>query len=159
MVKEKKFYLTREGLQRLQKEYEDLKKIRLAKTKGEAPKTWHSEELNPEYLSFQEDISLLESRIAELEQIFKNIEIIKPPSKSQQSIVNLGASVLVEVNGQKDEFVIVGSLETDPMNNKISNESPIGQSLVGKKVGDTVAIKTPIVNHICKIVKIKYNQS
>jgi len=155
MPPEKKFYLTKEGLERIKKEYQDLKDLRLAKTKGEAPKTWQSEDLNPEYLSFQEDLSFFETRIAELEYILKNAELIKIPPKDKQNIVNLGARVLVEVDGQKDEFEIVGSLEANPALGKISNESPVGRALLGRKVGEEVIVSSPIQT-VYKIKKIKY---
>ncbi len=155
MSEQKKFYLTKEGLERFKKEYQALKELRLAKVKGEVPRTWQSEDLNPEYLSFQEDLNLFEFRIAELENILKNAELISPPSKDKQNIVNLGAKVTAEINGAIDEFIIVGTLEADPSNYKISDKSPIGQALLGKKIGETVVIKTPIVNHSCKIIKIK----
>ena len=158
MVEEKNFYLTRQGLEKIKKEYQDLKSLKLAKTKGEIPKIWHSEDINPEYLSFQEDLSFLETRIAELENIFKNVDLIKPPPKEKRNIINLGATVLAEIDGEIDEFTMVGTLEADPSNHKISNESPIGQSLLGRRVGETVVIKTSIVNHSCKIIKIKYNK-
>jgi len=74
MVQRKKFYLTSKGLEDIKKEYKVLKNLRLAKTRGEVPKIWESEDLNPEYLSFQEDLSFLETRIAELENIKKNVE-------------------------------------------------------------------------------------
>jgi len=158
MPEEKKFYLTTQGLERIKKEYKDLKNLKLSKTKGEVPKIWQSEDLNPEYLSFQEDLSFLESRISELEYILKNTAPIKPPSKEKQNIINLGATILVEVDGEIDEFTIVGTLEADPSKKKISNESPIGQALLGKKVGETVVTRAAIVNHSCKIIKIKYNK-
>lgn len=157
MSEQKKFYLTKDGLKKIKKEYKDLKSLRFDKIKEEVPEVLKSEDLNIEYISFQEDVSLLELRIAELENILKNIELIKPPPKNKQNIVNLGATVLAEINGEIDEFKIIGTLEADPSNKKISNESPIGQALLGKKIGDTVVIKTPIVNHSCKIKKIKYN--
>lgn len=156
MTKGKKFYLTKEGLEKIKKEYKDLRDLKFLKTKGEMPKIWHSEDLNPEYLSFQEDLSFLETRIAELEYIFKNAELIKAPPKGEQDIINLGATVTVELDGEVDEFTIVGTLEVDPSRNKISNESPIGQALLLRKVGETVVVKTPIVNHFSKIIKIKY---
>lgn len=157
-MEEKKFYLTKEGSERIKKEYKTLKELKLAKTRGESPKILHSEDLNPEYLAFQEDISFLESRIIELENIVKNSELIRSPKKEKQNIVDLGATVLVEVDGEIDEFTLVGTLEADPSNRKISNESPIGQALLGKRVSEVVVIKTPIVNHSCKITKIKYNK-
>jgi len=153
----KKFYLTKKGLEKIEKEYQELKKTRFAKINGESPKIWHSEDVNPEYLSFQEDLNFLESRIAELEYILESVELIKIPPRGKQNIVDLGATVLVEFNGETDEFTIVGTMEADPPNKKISEESPIGQALLGKKVGETVVIKTPIINHSYKITKIKYN--
>jgi len=158
IMAEKKFYLTEQGLEKIKKEYQDLKNLKLAKTEGEIPKIWHSEDINPEYLSFREDLSFLETRIAELENILKNVELIKPPPKERQNIVNLGATVLIDIDGEIDEFRLVGTLDADPSNHKISNESPIGQALLGKRVGEMVIIKTPIVNHSCKITKIKYNK-
>jgi len=158
MAQEKKFYLTKEGLEKFKKEFQDLKNLKLFKTKGEIPKIWHSEDLNPEYLSFQEDLSFLESRIVELGYILKNAQLIKPPSKVKQNIIHLGAKVFVEVDGQKDEFEIVGTLEANPTVGKISNESPVGRILLGHKVGDAVLVSSPIKT-IYKIKKIKYQTS
>ena len=155
MAERKKFYLTEQGLEKIKKEYQDLKNLKLSKTKGEIPKIWHSEDLNPEYLSFQEDLSFLETRIAELKNILKNVKLIKPPPKERQNVVNLGAQVIVEVDGQTDEFTIVGTLEANPSLGKISNESPVGRSLLGHRVGDEILISSPIKT-IYKIKKIKY---
>lgn len=158
MPEEIKFYLTKEGLERIKKEYKDLRDMRMAKAKGEVPKILQSEDVNPEYISFQEDISFLESRIFELEHILKNTELIKSPQKGNQNAVDLGATVTVELDGEVDEFTIVGSLETDPVCKRISNESPIGQALIGKRVGEMAVVKTPIVNHSFRVLKIKYNK-
>ena len=75
----------------------------------------------------------------------------KPPKK-----VTLGTTVKIEINGEIDEFTIVETLEADPANKKISTSSPIGKALLGKEEGETITVKTPIVNHRCKILKIKY---
>lgn len=155
MVERKKFYLTKKGFEDIKNEYKVLKDLRLAKTKGEAPKIWESEDLNPEYLSFQEDLSFLETRVAELKNILKNVELIKRPLKEKSKAINLGATVIVEVEGDKDEFTIVGTLEANPSLGKISNESPVGKTLLGHKVGDEVVISSP-VKTIYKIKKIKY---
>ena len=93
----KKFYLTREGLNKIKKEYQELLRIKNLKTKGEIPSVFDSQDLNPEYFSFQEDMNLLEIRISELENVLKNVELIKTPSKTQQGVVVLGATVVVEV--------------------------------------------------------------
>jgi|SRR3989338_5057517 len=152
---QKKFYLTKEGLEKIRKDYEDLKNLKLSKTKGEVPKIWHSEDLNPEYLAFQEDLEFLESRLNDLEYITKNAELIKPPAKGAQNSIDLGATVMVQVDGQTDEFTLVGTLEANPSLGRISNESPVGQQLLGHKVGDEVVVSSPIKT-VYRIKKIKY---
>ncbi|MFH1401898.1 MAG: GreA/GreB family elongation factor [Parcubacteria group bacterium] len=155
MAEEKRFYLTKEGLAKIEKEFKDLKILKLAKINGESPKILHSEDLNQEYLSFQEDLSFMESRLTELEYVLKNVELIKTPVRNQRNTVSLGATVLVDVEGQKDEFTLVGSLEADPVLGKISNESPVGKALLGHKNGDKIIVSSPIKT-IYKIEKIKY---
>jgi len=100
----------------------------------------------------------LNSRITELENVLKNVELIKTPPKKEQDRIHLGSKILIELDGQIDEFIIVGTLEADPAEKKISDESPIGKALLGRRVGETVAVKTPIMNHLCKIIKIKYGK-
>lgn len=158
MVQEKKYYLTEEGFKKLEKEREDLRNLKFSKTKGESPKIWQSEDLNPEYLAFQEDMDFLESRLAELDFILKNAELIKSPVKEEKNVINLGARVFVDVEGQSDEFEIVGTLEANPAMGKISNESPVGRALLGHKAGDEVVVSSPIKTTY-RIKKIKYNLS
>ena len=154
-----KFYLTKIGLGKIRKKYQELKKIKATKTKGESPKILHSEDLNPEYLSFREDLSFLETRIAEIDHILKNVELIKLPPKRKRNIVNLGATVILqESGGQINEFMIVGTLEANPSEGKISSESPIGKTLLGHKIGDEILITSPI-KAAYKIKKIKYDLS
>lgn len=158
MTDKKIYYLTNDGLDKVKKEYDFLKNLMTAKTKGETPEMWESEDLNPEYLSFVEDISLIEARIVELEGILENVQIIKTPTKEKPSFVDLGATVFVEVEGDKDEFTIVGTLEANPAIGKISNESPVGRALMGHKVGDEVIVSSPI-KVAYKIKDIKYKIS
>jgi len=155
MTERKKFYLTKKGLEGFKKQYQFLKSIRAAKIKGEVPKIWESEDLNPEYLSFQEDLNFIETRLAELENILKNSELIKPPPEEKARFVDLGATVTIQVDGDKDEFTIVGTLEANPALGKISNESPVGGALLGHKIGDEVVVSSPI-KVTYKIKKIKY---
>lgn len=158
MADGEKFHLTKEGLKKIKKEYEILKKLKMAKAKEEVPRILHSEDVNPEYLSFIEDFSALETKIAELEHILKNFKLIKSPPKKQKHLVNLGATVLVEIDGKEEELTIVGRLEANPAVGKISNESPVGRALLGKKVGDEVKIPN-LSKPIYKIKKIKYQLS
>lgn len=154
MPEKKIFYLTKEGLERIKRESKHLEGLKLAKTKGESPKIIYSDELNPEYTAFQEDLSFLESRLTELKYILKNSKLIQPPPKSKQNTVYLGATVLVSIDGQDDEFTIVGPLEANPSIGRISNESPVGQALLGHRMGDKVVVSSP-VKTIYKIKQVK----
>ncbi len=156
MPDEKKFYLTKEGLKKVKKEYEFLKELRVSKTKGDVPGIWQSEDLNPEYLSFQEDLDFIEKRESELEAVIKNVVLIKAPKGDKKKEVDLGAKIALEVNGEKDEFIIVGTVEANPSLGRISNESPVGKALLGHKAGDLVIISSPIKTTY-KIKKIFYS--
>jgi len=156
-MEREKFYLTKQGLEKIKKRYQELKKLRKSKIKDEVPQPFHSEEVSSEYLVFQEDLNFLEERIAELEEVLKNTRLIKPPLKEKQGIVSLGAEVLVKTDdGQTDEFKIVGPLEANPSLGKISNESPVGKALLGHQAGDEVVVQSA-VKTTYKIKKIKYN--
>ena len=155
-MEEKKIYLTKEGLEKIKKEYQELQKIRKSKTK-EGPPSFSSEEVNPEYLVFQEDLKFLEDRMSEIKQILKDAQLIKKPAKEKQNIIDLGAKVSVETgDGQTDEFEIVGSLEANPSLGKISNESPVGKALLGRKIGEKIIVQSAI-KATYKIKKIRYN--
>src|ERR1035437_98906 len=116
----KTFYITKAKVQELQKEYEELLDFERKKALGaEAPKVLESEDLNPEFVSFQEDIGFLRARIDELKDIIEHHQLIKSPTKNNKGVVGLGAKVRIDINGQKDEFVIVGTLEANPVLGKI----------------------------------------
>jgi len=154
---EEKYYVTKQGLQKIEKDYQALLEFKKKKTTGEdVPSIWHSEEVNPDYLTFQEDMTLLETKLGELEVILKNIEIITAPRGKERQQVGLGATITVDLGGEVDVFTIVGTLEADPLQKRISNESPLGNGLLGAKVGDTVKVVTSLVNHDCKILKVSY---
>lgn len=155
MLEEKKYYLTKKKLKELKEEYKNLLKLESLKTRGEVPKILESEDVSSEYLVFQEDLNFLKARIGELKKILNNYELIKYPSKAKQKIVALGAKVKVEADGEKDEFTIVGTLEANPSIGKISNESPVGKALMGRKVGDEIVVSSPIKTTY-KILKISY---
>jgi len=155
----KVFFITKEKLQELKKEYKELLDLERQKTIGEeAPKIFESEDLNPEFVSFQEDIGFLRSRIDEVKNIIDNHELIKNPPKDKVSFVDIGARVKVDIGNQKDEFTIVGTLEANPVLGRISNESPVGKALIGHRVGDEVFIDSP-AKTVYKIKNIKYEIS
>ena len=130
-----KYYITKEKLVELKQNYEKFKKERRAKLDNESPSAFHSEELSAEFVSFQEDLDYLDDRIQQTERVLNNFEIIKQPVKQERDSVGFGSKVQVKINGKLNEFNVVGTLEADPSKNKISNESPIGRALFGKKKG------------------------
>jgi len=152
---EDKFYLTKEGLEKIKKEYKDILLLKQEKIHTDTPVAFHSEELDTEFVVFKEDLELIEAREADLEYILKNAVLIEKPTQKEQGQVGLGAKVLVDVNGETDELILVGTLEANPIEGKISNESPVGKALFGKKVGDIVQLNSPIVVNY-KIKRINY---
>ncbi len=129
----------------------------MAKNSGEAPKIWESEDVNPEYIAFQEDLSFIEKRLTELENVLKNVILIQTPKeKTENRVISVGTKVSVEIDDkEKDELIIVGTLEANPALGKISNESPVGKALLGHREGDEVVVSSPIKT-IYKIRKIAY---
>jgi len=154
-MEKEKIYLTKKGLERIKKEYQKLLLQKRELLSTQSPQVLHSEDLDSEYLVFLQELEVLEGRIKEYERILRNCEIIKIPPKEKQKEIHLGAKVLVEVNGQEDEFEIVDSIEADPAQGKISFKSPVGSTLLGKKEGEEVVISSP-VKRIYKIKKVTY---
>ncbi|MCD6550069.1 GreA/GreB family elongation factor [bacterium] len=155
-MEKEKIFLTKEGLERFKKEWRELIKIKKAKSKGGVPEVFHSQEVNPDYLAFQEDMSFLEDRIAELKFILKNAKLIKAPPKEKQHIVDLGATVVLEEpEGKTTEFMIVSTLEANPSEGKISFESPVGKAIFNRKVGEVIYINSP-TKATYKIKKVIY---
>jgi len=97
---------------------------------------------NSQYIEARDEQQRVERRISEIEQMLKEAEIITRRPK-KRDVVEVGATVEASRNGDTVKFFIVGSSETNPMGGYISNESPLGRVLMGKKVGDTVEVKTP----------------
>ena len=157
MTEKRHYFVTEKGLVKVQGEYSDLQKIKDLKTNGDSPATFQSEDINPDYLNFHEDLELLETRLCELKNILDNAEIISLPDKRDQGYVGLGATVSLEMNGHIEELKILGTAEVDPQKHIISNESPLGRALLGKRVGDAIAVKESIRQSF-KILKVAYEQ-
>lgn len=136
----KTYQITSDGRKALKVELEELKSRRgeIASKIAEARDYGDLTE-NAEYDSAREEQGLVETRIAEIEDILVNAEIIKVKNTSK---VHVGSTVELK-NDEMVKYTIVGPVEADPMNGKISNESPLGVALMGKSVGDKVTITTP----------------
>lgn len=149
----KQFRLTQAGVDELQTELDAL----VAKRPGIAEAIKIARELgdlaeNAEYQSARAEQDRNETRISEIENILLNVEIIKKPRGDSK--VQLGSIVKLKGNGKTKEFQVVGTVEADPLSGKISDESPIGQALLGKKEGEAVEIQTPADTTTYKIVDI-----
>lgn len=107
---------------------------------------------NAEYSSAKEEQAKNESRISEIDHILKHSELIQAPAKADKVIV--GSTVELEGNKGVKKFTVVGSVEANPSEGKISDESPIGQATLGKKLGDTVELKMPGGNNVFIIKSI-----
>lgn len=136
----KVYQITEAGRKELEAELEELKSRRgdIADKIAEARDYGDLSE-NAEYDSAREEQGLVETRIAEIEDILMNAEEIKTRKSNK---VQLGSTVELK-NGTKAVYTLVGPVEADPLNGKISNESPLGIALMGKVVGDDVTISTP----------------
>jgi len=147
-------YFTPQGLDKLKEELEKLKENRkvLAEKIAEAKELGDLSE-NAEYHAAKEEQGMNESRIIEIENILKQAIVVEKDKKSDQGQVG-SKVVLKNDKGVETEFEIVGSNEVDPANGKISNESPFGQAMLGKKIGDTVNISTPRGEVVYTILKI-----
>lgn len=146
------FQITDAGRKELEAELEELKGRRgdIADKIAEARDYGDLSE-NAEYDAAREEQGLVESRIAEIEDVLLNAEII-PTSHSSK--VGLGSKVELKTGRKTVTYHVVGPVEADPLEGKISNESPIGLALMGKKVGDTAVISTPKGEIKYEIVKV-----
>lgn len=150
----KLYRLTQSGIDELKQEVAELKGQRAAITQRiKTAREFGDLAENAEYSSARQEQEKNESRITDIEHILNNVEVIKTPRNPIE--VQLGSTVKLKGTGSKaKQFQVVGTVEADPLNGKISDESPIGLALVGKKVGDKVEIKTPAETSSYKITEI-----
>lgn len=150
----KHYKLTQEGIDELKVELDNLiaqrgpiaERIKTAREFGDLSE-------NAEYSSARDEQDRVENRISEVDYILKNVEVIGAPKAGGK--VQLGSKVsLKSKDGKTKEFQVVGTVEADPLEGKISDESPIGQALLGKKVGEEVEIITPADTSVFTVTAI-----
>jgi len=141
----KKIYLTKEGLEELKKERGELVNVKRPDVLERVSQARSLGDLseNAEYVAAREELSFIDGRIDELEELLKQVSIISEDPKNSSHVVKLGSKVTVNVKGKKESFMVVGEWEADPMEKKISHESPLGKALLGKKVGEKVEVEAP----------------
>ncbi|MEK7165393.1 MAG: transcription elongation factor GreA [Patescibacteria group bacterium] len=147
--------LTQEGLDALKREYRQLvdqkrpdavKRMAAAREQGDLAE-------NSEYAAAREDLSFIDGRIAELEEILQKAKVVA--IKHTKNLVDIGGHVTINVKGKNDVYTIVGEWEANPKDKKISHSSPLGKALMGKKVGETVEVEAPAGKVLYKIMHIE----
>jgi len=141
---QKSIVITQQGLTKLKSELEHLVSVRRQEVadKIKRAREMGGTENNAEYEDAKNDQSFVEGRILMLENILRNASVIESPAIP--GVVELGDTVLLQnQDGKIEQFTIVGSAEASPIDGRISNESPVGEALLGKKVGDEVRVVTP----------------
>ncbi|MGM9570116.1 MAG: transcription elongation factor GreA [Phascolarctobacterium sp.] len=155
----KETQITAEGLKKLEEELaqrkgpireEIVERLKEARAQGDLSE-------NSEYDQAKEDQGKNESRIVELEMMIKTAVIIDTTSSGKEGIVSLGCTVILKdvETGEEETYTVVGTTEADPFNNKISNESPVGTAILGKKVHDVVVANTPAGELSYEILEVK----
>lgn len=153
----KKIYLTKEGLEELKKERNELVNVKRPDVLERVSQARNLGDLseNAEYVAARDELSFIDGRIDELEELLKQALLISEDTKNLSHIVKLGSTVTVNVKGKNESFMVVGEWEADPMEKKISHESPLGKALLGKKVGEKVEVEAPVGKIHYTIVSVK----
>ncbi len=152
-----KIYLTNEGFLEIEEELNNLKEVKrpeIIKALKDARSLGDLSE-NADYDAARNEQAQIEGRIQELEKILETAEIIEKKSNGR---VGIGSTVVIEYDDDPDdteEYMIVGSKEADPSNNKISNESPLAKGIMGAKVGDKCTVESPNGNYLVEVLEIK----
>ncbi len=144
MSEQEAVYLTPEGVEKLKAELEELRGPRRRELAQRLRRAIQMGDLseNADYIAAKEEQAFLEGRIQELEALLRNAVIIEAPPDND--VVRLGATVVVAEDGRAPEtYQIVGAKEADPRRGRISNESPIGRALLGRRAGEEVEVETP----------------
>lgn len=158
-VAPKDVYLTSEGFSELKQEHDELTEIKRPEVLSRISQARTLGDLseNAEYVAAREELSYIDGRIAELEELLKNVHIIratKKKAKGKDGVVSLGSKVTLHVNGKRETFTVVGEWEADPMEKKISHESPLGKALIGKRVGEKVEVEAPAGRVLYTVIDI-----
>ena len=155
MTKNTEILLTADGYLELEQELKDLKLNRRAEVVAAIKEARSHGDLseNSEYDAARDEQAQLEARIQELEYKLEHAKIVDTNNKD---LVNVGSTVVINYmdDDEEEEYKIVGSLEADPFNNQISNESPIGAAIMGRKVGEIISVASPNGSYDVKIVSI-----
>lgn len=154
---DKKIFLTKEGVEELRKEHEELAKVKRPEVLERLTQARNMGDLseNAEYSAAKDELAFIDGRIDELEDLLAHVQIIKEDtSGSKNSTIQLGSKVILHHSGKKEEYSVVGEWEADPIEKKISHESPLGKALLGKKEGEEIEVEAPAGKILYKVVRV-----
>jgi transcription elongation factor GreA len=156
MANQERVPVTKDGLERLRAELDELKTVKMPEiTEAVAEARSHGDlRENAGYEAARHDQMMMQRRIDELESMLRNAVIIDETA-APSGVVGLGSKVTVDFDGDEESYTIVGAIEAKPTAGLISNESPIGKALLGKRVGQTAQVSTPVGMTPVKIVRIE----
>lgn len=144
---DKHVYLTKEGLEKLQQDLETMKTVRRKEVAERLKQAIGFGDLseNSEYDDAKNEQAFIEGEIQRMEEMLINVVVIEEGAKVEDGSIAIGSKVVIRFVGddEEEEYKIVGTVEADPMNNRISNESPVGKAIIGHKAGDIVDIEVP----------------
>ncbi len=155
----KKTIVTKEGLQKLHEELNELKTVTRVKVGEDLKKARAFGDLseNSEYDEAKNEQAKVEGRILELEEMLKNVEVVENAKTTNG--IGFGSTVtVVDEDGEEETYTIVGAAEANFLESKISNESPIGAAIFGKAVGDKVEFEAPVGKSILTIKEVTHNK-
>lgn len=140
---DKKIYITKEGLAELKKEYVELTSVKRPEVLERVSQARSMGDLseNAEYSAAREELSFIDGRIDELEELLKQAVIIAEGHSNH--MIKLGSKVTLQTKTKKEMFTLVGEWEADPTEKKISHKSPLGLALIGKRVGEKIEVEAP----------------
>jgi len=153
---EDKVYLTAEGFEKIKNELDELKnkkrpnvveRLSLARIQGDLSE-------DNEYASAKEELAFMDGRIEEIEDVLQRVSVVDEKTRSRDCVA-LGCKVTVQSNEVEGIYHIVGEWEADPAQKKVSHSSPLGQALLGKKVGEEAAFEAPAGKILYKITRIE----
>ena len=150
-----KIQITKEGLETLKRELEQLSEVKRPKVVERLSNARNQGDLteNTDYHNAKDELEFLDGRISELEEVLQKAVVIN--GKNSNGGVSVGMKVKVKASGQEYVFHIVGEWEANPIQKKISHTSPLGKALIGKRVGESVEVEAPVGKIVYEILSLE----
>ncbi len=157
MIDEKIQYLTPQGLADLEKEFDYLKNQKIPDIANRIDEAKQHGDLSEkaEYHQAKEEMAWAQGRKQEVQYILDNAKVMESVNQVEHDMVGVGSTITVKTSDKTKSYTIVGPQEADPVQGKISNESPLGGTFIGHKVGDEVQVQTPAGKQIYTILDVK----